>query len=110
MQGCRADQLGPQRLQAEPDELAARVAVNYSCPQGHVFDVLFAAEAEELPPVLSCRRHGVECRRVDAAPPQRKAPKVRTHWDMLLERRSLPELEKLLDERIRLLRATRAEI
>ncbi len=25
---------------------------------------------------------------------------VRTHWDMLLERRSIPELEELLEERL----------
>ena len=29
----------------------------------------------------------------------------RTHWDMLLERRSVEELEILLDERLELLRA-----
>ena len=30
---------------------------------------------------------------------------ARTHWDMLLERRSIAELEVLLDERLALLRA-----
>jgi len=34
-----------------------------------------------------------------------KAP--RTHWDMLLERRTVPELEELLEERLSLLRARR---
>jgi len=34
---------------------------------------------------------------------------VRTHWDMLLERRSIPELEELLKERLALLRASRGE-
>ena len=33
---------------------------------------------------------------------------ARTHWDMLLERRSIPELEELLEERLTLLRASRA--
>jgi hypothetical protein len=36
-----------------------------------------------------------------------KAP--RTHWDMLLERRSRAELEELLQERLALLRARRGE-
>ena len=34
---------------------------------------------------------------------------VRTHWDMLLERRSIPELEELLEERLTLLRESRGE-
>ena len=34
---------------------------------------------------------------------------MRTHWDMLLERRSIPELEELLEERLALLRAKRGE-
>ncbi|MDP9317855.1 MAG: RNA polymerase-binding protein RbpA, partial [Actinomycetota bacterium] len=29
---------------------------------------------------------------------------ARTHWDMLLERRSIPELEDILSERLELLR------
>ena len=37
--------------------------------------------------------------------PQRPDEKpVRTHWDMLLERRSVDELQELLDERLDLLR------
>jgi len=31
----------------------------------------------------------------------------RSHWDMLLERRTIKELEELLDERLLLLRAAR---
>jgi transcription elongation factor Elf1 len=31
----------------------------------------------------------------------------RSHWDMLLERRTLPELEELLEERLALLRERR---
>jgi hypothetical protein len=34
---------------------------------------------------------------------------VRTHWDMLLERRSIPELEELLEERLTLLRQSRGQ-
>ena len=40
--------------------------------------------------------------------PRQRAP-VRTHWDMLLERRSIPELEELLQERLALLRASRGQ-
>jgi hypothetical protein len=31
----------------------------------------------------------------------------RSHWDMLLERRTLPELEELLEERLAYVRARR---
>jgi hypothetical protein len=34
---------------------------------------------------------------------------VRTHWDMLLERRSLPELEQILEDRLNILRERRGE-
>ena len=34
----------------------------------------------------------------------KEARYVRTHWDMLLERRSIAELEELLTERLALLR------
>ena len=34
---------------------------------------------------------------------------ARSHWDMLLERRSRAELEELLEERLTLLRESRGE-
>jgi hypothetical protein len=34
---------------------------------------------------------------------------ARTHWDMLLERRSRDELEELLEERLAFLRARRGQ-
>jgi hypothetical protein len=41
----------------------------------------------------------------DGVKPEGKAEKpVRTHWDMLLERRSEAELEEILTERLELLR------
>ena len=51
---------------------------------------------------------GVRLRRtgtlVDATKPEPKPTKhVRTHWDMLLERRTIAELEDLLEERLALL-------
>jgi len=34
---------------------------------------------------------------------------VRTHWDMLLERRSVEELEQILQDRLTILRERRGE-
>jgi hypothetical protein len=56
-----------------------------------------------------CRLHGNESRLVDGDVPQPKKTKPpRTHWDMLLERRSIPELEELLNERLTELQGRRS--
>ena len=35
---------------------------------------------------------------------------MRTHWDMLLERRTIADLEELMSERLALLHAHQAEV
>ncbi|MDD6791149.1 MAG: RNA polymerase-binding protein RbpA, partial [Thermobifida fusca] len=40
---------------------------------------------------------------------EKKTKPARTHWDMLLERRSLEDLEEVLAERLEVLRARRRE-
>ena len=70
----------------------------------------FAADAE-LPEAWECRTCGAEAvRRVGdtVVEVDHSGDKVaRTHWDMLMERRTVPELEELLEERLALLRARR---
>ena len=86
-------------------EFAARQDVAFDCPAGHRTTVTFAAEAD-LPALWECPRCGAEALRVETDRPTAKAVKPpRTHWDMLLERRSVADLEELLDERLTLLRA-----
>jgi hypothetical protein len=88
-------------------EFAERQRVSYDCPQGHSFDVTFSVEAE-IPALWDCPKCGAEALRVATDRPEEKAAKpARTHWDMLLERRSVEELQVLLDERLELLRAGR---
>ncbi len=98
-------------LSFESDEnvvLSERQVVRYTCPQGHISELPFSVEAD-VPPVWQCRC-GAEAKLDDGPDPERKAAKhVRTHWDMLLERRSIPELEELLEERLTLLRRSRGE-
>lgn len=81
---------------------AARSRVSFACPQGHLFTVLFAATAQP-PGIWTCRQHGFEhCPRTDD-PEQIEVetkPK-RTHFVMLLERRSVAELEALLTETLK---------
>ncbi len=88
-------------------ELAARQQVDFDCPAGHRSTVTFAEEAD-VPSLWECQKCGLEALRVAADRPQGKPGKPpRTHWDMLLERRSVADLEELLEERLTLLRAGR---
>ena len=85
-------------------EFAPRQMITYDCPRGHVVEVTMAHDAE-VPAVWECPRCGAEALSADGARPEEKAEKpARTHWDMLLERRSIKELEDILTERLELLR------
>ena len=86
-------------------DLAPRPTVEYACPRGHRFEVPFSVEAE-IPPVWECRSCGMVAQLVDGAPPEVKKNKpARTHWDMLMERRTREELEEVLAERLEVLRS-----
>ena len=84
-------------------EFAPRLLVTYDCPSGHQTDMPFAAEAE-VPARWECRVCGAPALQRDGEQPEAKATKpARTHWDMLLERRSVAELEEVLAERLAVL-------
>lgn len=90
-------------------DLAPRQEVTYDCPGGHRFAITFATEAE-VPANWECRYCGDSALLVDGEVPQdKKAKPARTHWDMLLERRSMEDLEEVLAERLELLRERRRE-
>ncbi len=93
----RGARLGGQSFEDERGiEFAARQNVPYACAQGHEF---------EIPMSVECPRCGAEALSRNGLIREAKVEKpVRTHWDMLLERRSLPELEEILTERLELLR------
>ena len=101
----RGTRLGAQSLESEQGvEPAARTLAEYHCPRGHVTRVPFSVEAE-VPSLWECKC-GEEALLVNGERPVAKPTKpARTHWDMLLERRSIAELEVLLDERLALLRS-----
>lgn len=108
----RGMRLGSQSLQSEEGvELSDRKRAVYQTTSGETFDVVFSADAE-VPQTWAEPRTGREGRLlgddgipVEVAAEDVKAP--RTHWDMLLERRSREELEELLEERLAVLRARR---
>ena len=97
----RGMRLGSQSMETESNvQPAARQRVEYRTADGDRVFVTFAAEAE-IPPVWTAKS-GKEAYLVNgdsqAAPEEDKAP--RTHWDMLMERRSVEELEQILQERL----------
>ncbi|MDO5699162.1 MAG: RNA polymerase-binding protein RbpA [Dermatophilus congolensis] len=98
-------------LSMETDEnvvLSERRISRYVCSNGHVSELPFSVEAD-IPPLWECRC-GQEAKLVDGPEPDIKPQKAaRTHWDMLLERRSEAELAELLKERLNLLRVGRGE-
>jgi hypothetical protein len=102
----RGARLGGQSFEDERGiEFAARQQVGYACPQGHTFEITMSVEAE-VPANWECPRCGAEALSVDGIKPAEKAEKpARTHWDMLLERRTVSELEDILSERLEMLRA-----
>ncbi len=108
----RGMRLGAQSMQSEEGvEFSPRKRAVYRTDDGTTFEVVFAAEAE-IPEVWESPRTGQEGRLVgddgelvEAEVVETKA--ARTHWDMLLERRTRAELEEILEERLEYLRARR---
>ncbi|WP_125131800.1 RNA polymerase-binding protein RbpA [Microbacterium sp. 10M-3C3] len=108
----RGVRLGAQSLQSEEGVVFHdRVQHTYTCATcGRDTTLTFAADAE-VPQSWECRTCGAEAllrigdgtATVDHS--EDKAP--RTHWDMLLERRTIAELEELLEERLAYVRARR---
>ena len=101
----RGARLGGQSFEDERGiEFAARQQVGYLCSRGHSFEITMSVEAD-VPAVWECPRCGAEALSTSGIEREVKAEKpARTHWDMLLERRSEKELEDILKERLELLR------
>lgn len=90
-------------------DFAPRRMTTYLCPKGHSTVLPFSEEAE-IPYDWECSTCGEPAVLRDGVEPERKPEKpVRTHWDMLLERRSLAELEEVLAERLDVVRGMRGE-
>lgn len=108
----RGIRLGAQSLQSEEGVvLMERAQHTYVCSQCERETTLtFAADAE-APDTWECRSCGAEALlRVDGetVTVDRSDEKAgRTHWDMLLERRTRAELEEILEERLQYVRERR---
>jgi rubredoxin len=88
-------------------DLAPRQEVVYKCSKGHEFSVPFAAEAE-LPVTWECRVCGATAYTAAGdQPAPKKVKPPRSHWDMLMERRTMADLEEVLAERLAVIRGQR---
>ena len=110
----RGMRLGTQSLQSEEGvEFSPRKKSTYRTTSGETFDVIFAADAE-VPGTWESPKSGLEGVLLDGdgepvIADEVEAKVARTHWDMLLERRTRDELEELLQERLDVLRARRGQ-
>lgn len=108
MRGMR---LGASSLESDRNvRFEERAHYNFQCALGHVSDIIFAANAE-APETWECKTCSREAiRLIDGSAMEltfheEKTP--RSHWEMLLERRTIEELEEILDEQLANLRARR---
>lgn len=109
MRGMR---LGAQSLENEVGvNFVERQNYAYRCGNGHITDLVFAADAE-VPEIWQCR----QCSEEAAIVKDGKFVELevthdrpgRSHWEMLLERRTKEELEEILQERIDYIKSRRA--
>ena len=79
-----------------------RQIARYRTADGKEYEVPFADDAD-VPNTWSCR-NGMEGKLIGGDDQQpKKTKRVRTHWDMVLERRSIEDLEVLFKERLALI-------
>jgi hypothetical protein len=110
-QTMRGIRLGAQSLESEIGvSYSPRTKNSYQCPNGHLSELVFAQDAE-LPKTWQCKSCPSQAtlltdgKLMKLEIDELKAP--RSHWEMLLERRSKEELEEILKERISYIRARR---
>lgn len=110
----RGMRLGSQSLQSEEGvTFSPRKKSIYQQADGSTFEVMFSADAE-IPTLWESPKSGQSGRLLDDDGHQVEMEAVdvkipRSHWDMLLERRTRAELEELLQERLDFLRARRGQ-
>jgi len=109
MRGMR---LGSQSLEATSGIVfSERSDYTYTCANGHETVLTFAAEAE-VPNTWQCKTCSanatLQADGADVVLEDNEDKGPRTHWEMILERRTREELEEILAERLEIMRARRA--
>lgn len=103
----RGSRMGAVSYETDRDhDLAPRQMVKYQTEGGEIYEVPFADDAE-IPNEWLCKNGQVGYLMEGDGQEAKPVKPPRTHWDMLCERRSLEELDELLEERLELLRKRR---
>ena len=101
----RGARLGGQSFEDERGiEFAARQQVGYRCPRGTSSRSRCRSRPTSPRPGSASAAAPRRCSVAGIEPEVKVEKPARTHWDMLLERRSEKELEDILKERLELLR------
>ncbi|OKL49990.1 RNA polymerase-binding protein RbpA [Boudabousia marimammalium] len=103
----RGMSIGANSLESEKGVVFVdRKNVRYDCICGDEFTKALAVESEP-PATWECAKCGEQAILVGTEEPEDEptTKPVRTHWDMLCERRTQEELEVLLNEQLKLLRS-----
>jgi hypothetical protein len=110
-QTMRGTRIGKQSLESEVGvDYSPRTKYQFLCPNGHSSEIVFAQDAEmpETWQCKSCSEFGTLLK--DGKPITLSITEIKTpksHWEMLLERRSKVELEVILKERLAYIKARR---
>ena len=99
----RGMSIGAKSLESDTNvDFAARTEVAYICPRGHR-TILPFAEGADYPNEWECRCGATAHREDDKDGEADEITKpTRTHWDMLMERRTEDELKALLEKRLQM--------
>ena len=98
----RGMQIGAKSLESEDGVVFAdRFIVRYACPNGHEFEVTLSSEAT-APATWECKcgQTAELIGETEEDEDNKPVKPQRTHRDMLLERRSIEELEIVLTEQL----------
>jgi hypothetical protein len=101
-ESMRGMRLGTQSLESDRGvSLADRQSGDFRCKNGHEFSVVFSLEAD-LPQTWDCAECSTVAVRIENGVEIEvtglQVDEKRTHFDMVLERRTRDELEELLAE------------
>ena len=112
-ESMRGMRLGSQSLESDRGvELSERQTIDFRCSAGHEFRVVFSLTAE-LPDTWECKKCDEIATRLESGKEVDLAASElstqRSHYDMVLERRSKKELEVLLQEVLVDMRKRRSE-
>lgn len=98
VRGSRLGSSSSESIEGVP--MSPRQTISYTCQNQHVSELIFAAEVE-IPDFWECKKCSLSAKRDDLISDneaQVVEKTVRTHFDLLLERRSRDELEVILQE------------